>query len=621
MPSHGLNGYPSAIIADTWEWNSGTRKWSQLFPRSNPGPQDGPAMVTDLGRGKVLLFTADTSNTVWEWDGSKTTWTNRTPVPGTVTPTSAPWVQLLTFDEGRQKMFFFQGQSNWAGTTSNSVYWEWDPISTGWGFHDSGDFVDFGTSPFPVIAYDSLRRRQIVATNATTTTGPTTSIKTWELDTNGPTWYRRDLSTGPTSLTSAAMAFDSQRGVMVLFGAGPYDGSNRGETWEYKVTSLGNGEGCTAATATSCASGFCVDGVCCAVASCAGVCQSCAVVGHQGTCSQAAAGAEITGSCADGQACDGSGNCKAKNGTVCSSASVCASGFCVDGVCCESACAGRCLSCNQANRAGKCSPYALGSDPEKECGLGSGLCRSTCNGAGACDYPQYGSICGSCQLCDGSGLCFDADPSECGTGGSGGGGESGGAGGNGGIGGAGGAGGSIIITGGAGGSVVGGAGVVAGAGGSIVGGVGGRGGAGGVGGFLSGGASGTGFGGAGGTLFGGAGGRGGSGGGISGDAGGTLFGGVGGGGGAAGSSGNSNTNPDSGMIQPDAASPDGGPIQPDAGSPDGRGASRPLDATSTTQPRRQGCSCDLGQTAAGTPGIPFALLGIALLWRRRRRSR
>jgi len=43
------------------------------------------------------------------------------------------------------------------------------------------------------------------------------------------------------------MAFDSQRGVMVLFGgnlaAAPYPISN--ETWEYKVTNLGNGEGCT----------------------------------------------------------------------------------------------------------------------------------------------------------------------------------------------------------------------------------------------------------------------------------------------------------------------------------------------------------------------------------------
>jgi len=74
-------------------------------------------------------------------------------------------------------------------------------------------------------------------------------------------------------------------------------------------------------------------------------CASRAPCRPRGTCSQAAAGTEITGSCADGQACDASGSCKAKNGTVCSSASLCASGFCVDGVCCESACAGRCLSC------------------------------------------------------------------------------------------------------------------------------------------------------------------------------------------------------------------------------------------------------------------------------------
>jgi len=50
------------------------------------------------------------------------------------------------------------------------------------------------------------------------------------------------------------MAFDSQRGVIVLFGAG----TDPGEVWEYKVNNLGNGEGCTAATAQNCASGFCV---------------------------------------------------------------------------------------------------------------------------------------------------------------------------------------------------------------------------------------------------------------------------------------------------------------------------------------------------------------------------
>jgi len=99
------------------------------------------------------------------------------------------------------------------------------------------------------------------------------------------------------------------------------------------VPEAGSSARCTAATASTCASGFCVEGVCCSTASCSGPCQSCAVAGHEGTCTSAAAGTEILGSCADGQACDGSGVCKSKNGVTCSSASVCASGFCVNGVC------------------------------------------------------------------------------------------------------------------------------------------------------------------------------------------------------------------------------------------------------------------------------------------------
>jgi len=206
-----------ALLADTWEWNSTTRKWSQLAPTSSPGPQDGAAMVTDLGRGKVLLLTEDASNTVWEWDGSKANWTNRTPVPGTVTPPNAPWTQLLTFDEGRQKMFFFQGQSSWPVPPATACTGSGIPSRPA-GLSRQWRLRRFRHLPSPGDRLRQPRRRQVVATNATTTTtGSTTSIKTWELDSKNATWYRRDLSTGPTSVTSAAMAFDSQRGVMVLF--------------------------------------------------------------------------------------------------------------------------------------------------------------------------------------------------------------------------------------------------------------------------------------------------------------------------------------------------------------------------------------------------------------------
>jgi hypothetical protein len=623
-------------LNDTWEWQSGTRQWTQLHPTSNPGQIYGHAMVTDTGRATVLLY-ADANYAIWEWDGSKTTWTNRTPVSASVAPQDASLVSqpgwnttgpFVTFDEGLQKMFVFEGESQWSGTKSNSVFWQWDPVTAGWAFRDSGEVVDFGTSPsdwgsppFPVFAYDSLRRRQVTATNATASTGAA-GFKTWELDTKNATWYLRTLPTGPNLATPPTMVFDSRRGMMVLFGGGvpgnlspvgptQDDLSNAGvsQTWEYKVANLGNGEGCTATTASTCASGFCVEGVCCVVAACSGACQSCSVAGHEGTCMQAAAGTEVPGSCSNGQACDGSGSCKSKNGLTCSSASDCASGFCVDGVCCENACDGKCVSCNQANLAGKCSGYAAGSDPENECGRGHPSCRSTCNGAGACDYPQWGTPCGSIEVCDGAGLCIDPNSPDDGTGGAGGFGGTA-AGGTSGRGGASGFGGTITggatafggtITGGAsgfGGTIAGSVGGAAGAGGLLSGGAGGRGGASGIGGGPGGT---TIIGGSGGIVSGGAGG---SGGGFSS--------GAGGGSGTGGAGGD----PDGGRRDGSRDLP-----APDSASADGRENSLSPDAGSTARLGQSGCDCDLGYRAPSTPRLPFALLGAAFLLQRLRRRR
>jgi hypothetical protein len=620
VPGGGYLVGDTPALGDTWEWQGGTRQWNQLHPMASPGDLFGHGMVTDMGHAKVLLF-RDANNAVWEWDGSKATWTNRTPVSLSVAPDSdSPGYVLatapyLTFDEGLQKIFLFGGASNWSGTKSNSVFWEWDSVTAGWAFRDSGDVVDFGSAPggegsppFPVFAYDSLRRRQVTAAYATGSTGAITSIKTWELDAKNSTWYLRTLPTGPTMATAPTMVFDSQRGVMVLFGGSfpidlsdpnfsDSDWSNAGvsQTWEYKVKNLGNGEVCTAATASTCASGFCVEGVCCSIAACSGACESCAVASHEGTCVQAAAGTEVPGSCSDGQACDGSGSCKSKNGIACSSATACASGFCVDGVCCENACDGKCVSCNQASLVGKCSAYVAGSDPENDCGRGHPLCRSTCNGAGACDYPLYGTPCGSVELCDGAGLCFDPNASPVSTGGTGAGGASG-----------------SVGTGGFGGTAAGGTsgrGGASGLGGTLVGGAGGRGGASSVGGSGAGGTTG-GVGGSGGMVSGGAGGSGGS-----------ISGGAGGGSRTGGASGS----PDGGrdLLPPEADNPDGrrDSFPPDAARADGRKDSLPPDAGNPVRLGHSGCDCDLGQSAPSMPGLPFVLLGAAFLWRRLRRRR
>jgi hypothetical protein len=417
----GTSYYGQSVYGDTWEWNSTSRAWTQLFPTTSPDALSGHGMVTDTVRNKILLFGGMGSNywfgpgygipykdpirnEVWEWDGNTVTWKDRTPVVSSSTPTPRQY-PIMAFDEGRQKLFLFDGPNYMTGyPTSLSAFWEWDPISAGWAQRDSGDSLDYGYSIY--VAYDSIRRREVLLTDAYDSA--TSNNETWEIDAKGPTYYVRALANTPSSRSGAAMAFDSGRGVVVLFGGSSTQYVN--ETWEYKVSGWGNGEGCTAAFATSCSSGNCVDGVCCESASCTGPCKSCNVSGSEGKCVLAKAGTEVAGSCSNGQACDGSGNCTSGNGQACTSATTCASGFCVDGVCCNSACSGTCTSCNLTGQAGKCSPYVAGTDPQNECGKGTGACKSTCDGVGSCAYPQSAVSCGSCMTCDGYGTCSMYDP-------------------------------------------------------------------------------------------------------------------------------------------------------------------------------------------------------------------
>jgi hypothetical protein len=420
------SSYTATVFNDTWEWSSTTRKWTQLFPTNSPEALYGHGMVTDTGRNKILLYGGMTQNTVmygyppssypgiypeplsndvWEWDGAKSTWTNRTP-PATTSSPAARQYPVIAYDEGRQKLFLLDNSnySMYPGSTSSGSFWEWDPVSAGWVARTSGDYLDYNSSVY--VAYDSIRRREVFCTDAVNPmVSSTAANETWELDAKGPTWYVRNLVTTPSSRYYAAMAYDRGRGVVVLYG-GSANGFSTDETWEYSVVNLGNGTGCSTASASLCASGNCVEGVCCDSASCTGACQSCNVSGKEGSCVAATAGTEVAGSCSNGQACDGKGGCKTKNGTACTSATACASGFCADGVCCDGTCTGQCKSCNQAGHAGSCTPYAAGSDPEKECGYGSGACATTCDGVSSCAYPAYGSSCGGCSICDGMGTCF-----------------------------------------------------------------------------------------------------------------------------------------------------------------------------------------------------------------------
>jgi hypothetical protein len=186
--------------------------------------------------------------------------------------------------------------------------------------------------------------------------------------------------------------------------------------------------------ATMCASGFCVNGVCCGTA-CATPCAVCAAAlgaPADGTCGPSLAHAAGTPSCApflcDGVTttcpttcasdtdcaanayCAANATCQAgkAQGAACNQAASadckvagchdCASGFCVDGVCCDSACTAAtghfCQACSaalkQSGADGTCGPAKDNTNPHAD----------TC----AVD-PNYPGDCGAPGTCDGTGMC------------------------------------------------------------------------------------------------------------------------------------------------------------------------------------------------------------------------
>jgi hypothetical protein len=139
-------------------------------------------------------------------------------------------------------------------------------------------------------------------------------------------------------------------------------------------------QGATCSTADECASGYCVDGVCCGNA-CEGPCRSCNQPNLNGTCQGYAPGTDPEYECPAGTTCNGVGACGPQsapankaNGSLCAAGTECGSGFCVDGVCCNSACSSPCQTCGT----GTCTSVTRAPDPP-QC-----VSPKTCNAAGKC---------------------------------------------------------------------------------------------------------------------------------------------------------------------------------------------------------------------------------------------
>lgn len=207
-------------LDDTWEWNGTT--WSQP-PATGPSRRVAHAMAYDAARGVTVLFGGAFSNVAngetWEWDGSD--WTQRT-----VSGPPPRYFHAMAYDANRGVTVVFGG---WNGGYLGDT-WEWN--GSAW----SQRLVS-GPSPRVdhAMAYDAARGVTVLFGGGA---GGSPSSETWEW--NGTLWTQR-LVSDLSPRTTHAMAYDSARGVTVLFGGRFLNDDHQfdynGETWEWDGSS------------------------------------------------------------------------------------------------------------------------------------------------------------------------------------------------------------------------------------------------------------------------------------------------------------------------------------------------------------------------------------------------
>lgn len=202
-----FGGFPSGPDSrELWEWNGS--EWQDSSPRT-PGDRSWHAMAYDSHRERTVLYGGAADGQTWEWDG-------------------AEWLRVSTDSAGNNGAMVFDANRGvtvrFAWASRNGETWEWDGLewrlvtSTGPRARD-GHAMAFDRARGMTVLFggtdDPDKRQRLLG-------------DTYEWD--GNIWRGRFVN-GPSARRDHAMAYDSRRGVTVLFGG--WDGNFRADTWEW----------------------------------------------------------------------------------------------------------------------------------------------------------------------------------------------------------------------------------------------------------------------------------------------------------------------------------------------------------------------------------------------------
>ncbi len=209
-------------LQDTAEWDG--ERWFDVTLPVSPTPRGGYGLAYDAEHGVTVLFAGfGGSGDTWTWDGTRWTLMQPTTVP------SDRFNPMMAYDPIRKQVIMFGGQGD--DTVNLADTWAWD--GSNW------NKLAPATSPGPrrdaAFGFDSKRGVMVMFGGYVGPSGGESPVnETWEW--NGTTWTQRMPSAPlPAQLAGAEMAFDPQRGTMVVFGGGPGAGVVS-TTWEWNGT-------------------------------------------------------------------------------------------------------------------------------------------------------------------------------------------------------------------------------------------------------------------------------------------------------------------------------------------------------------------------------------------------
>ena len=186
-----------------------TAQWAQLTPATSPPARGSAVMAGDLIGNRLVLFggVAGLTNYSDTWTYDGSTWTQQSPA------TSPPsrFASDMVFDSTRQVFVMYGGNATFTSPGTNQT-WEYDGVTWAQRFPAQNP----GNLGLHAMAFDSVRNVVVLYGGMPGGNPITDSNQTWEYD--GVNWTQRFPANNPGRLEAHSMCFHAGVGQAILFG-------------------------------------------------------------------------------------------------------------------------------------------------------------------------------------------------------------------------------------------------------------------------------------------------------------------------------------------------------------------------------------------------------------------